>query len=49
MATLQRISIACGYDSLPVLIQKNVDYIIDTIIMNMKFLHIYPQTPQVHL
>lgn len=36
-----------GYKSLPHLIAKNTDYLIDSISMRMKHLDLYPNTPQV--
>lgn len=45
--TLQRICRHCSYPSLPALIARNTDYLIDSISMNMKYLSLYPSTPQV--
>lgn len=36
-----------GYKSLPHLIAKNTDYLIDSISLRMKHLDLYPNTPQV--
>lgn len=45
--TIQLISINCSYTSVPELIAKNTDYLIDTIIHHLRHLEEYPNTPQI--
>jgi len=45
--TLLKASEACGCKDLPHLIDQNIDYIIDRACYQMKYLDLYPETPQI--
>lgn len=45
--SLNIISISCGYESISIFVQRNIDYIIDGICKRLHYIDYYPNTPNI--